>query len=162
MESGLGYGLSQTDGTSTPVEAPSYEVVARMENDINDLIGALAVLGVERCSKCKQFFRKSDPGAVFDCGSLICYECVPDWWSAAAGQLGAEEHRKLEGKLGLWLRRYHQAEVIRQSRKSSDTRELKFELVTRCLECQGSGKILDGERCRFCDGGGTVRIAVPK
>ena len=40
--------------------------------------------------------------------------------------------------------------------------EREFQIVTTCVECHGSGKLLEGERCRFCNALGTVWIVVPK
>jgi DnaJ-class molecular chaperone len=43
-----------------------------------------------------------------------------------------------------------------------DTSHAEFQIVAKCVECAGSGKLMEGERCRFCNGLGTVRIVVPK
>ncbi len=150
--------------THDPVENPLFAILARVEHDLNDVIGALALLGVKRCSQCKQFFRSADPGALFDdCGQLVCYGCIPDWWPSLSMRLGVEERERIEGKLASWLRKYHRAEVIKVTPGSVlDTTNAEFQIAVKCLECSGSGKLMEGERCRFCNGLGTVRIVVPK
>jgi len=143
-----------------PGEPPSFETLARLERDVNDLIGALALLGVKRCGHCKQFFRSSDPGALFDCGELVCFGCIREWWSSYSGKLHVTSRDEIERKLSAWLRKYHQAEIV----KEGSDKQLPpgdFQIVTTCSECRGSGKLLEGQRCRFCNGLGTVWIVVP-
>lgn len=132
-----------------------------LQQDIDHLVRALELLGVKRCLRCRQFFRTSDPGALFGSGEAVCYSCLPDWWAELSPQLGIAEREKLEAKLCAWLRKYHGAETLRgQDRmRPSDVHESEFQLVVQCTECRGSGKLLEGERCRFCEGLGTVRIA---
>jgi hypothetical protein len=162
MQRELGNGYSPV-GTHDPVENPSFATLARVEHDLNDVIGALALLGVKRCSQCKQFFRSADPGALFDCGQLVCYSCVPKWWPSESMGLGVEERERIEGKLASWLRKYHRAEVVKVIPGSvPDTTHTEFQIAAKCQECGGSGKLMEGERCRFCNGLGTVRIVVPK
>ena len=142
---------------------PCSKVVSRVEHDLNDLIGALALLGVKRCSQCRQFFRSAEPGALFDCGQIVCYKCIPDWWSSSSRRLGVTDRERIEGKLASWLRKYHRAEVVKETPgKVPDTINIEFQMIAKCLECAGSGKLMEGERCRFCNGAGTVRIVVPK
>jgi hypothetical protein len=134
-----------------------------MEHDLNDLIDALALLGVKRCSQCKKFLRSADRGALFDCGQLICYSCIPDWWSSQSMQLGVTDRERIEGKLASWLRKHHRGEVVKAAPGTvPDTSDAEFQIVAKCLECAGSGKLMEGERCRFCNGLGTVKIVVPK
>jgi hypothetical protein len=162
MQQELGNGHSQV-GAHDPPENPLFATLARVEHDLNDLIGALALLGVKRCSRCRQFFRCADPGALFDCGQLVCYGCIPDWWSSVSARLGVADREQLEGKLASWLRKHHRAEVIKVTPGSvPDTTNAEFQIAAKCLECAGSGKLMEGERCRFCNGLGTVRIVVPK
>jgi len=160
MQPEVGSGLSQTDNE---VANSLFETVTRVEHDLKDLIGALALLGVKRCSQCRQFFRCADPGALFDNGQLVCYSCIPNWWSSLSTRLGVTDRERTEGKLASWLRKYHRAEVVKEtSGKVTDTPNAEFQIVAQCLECAGSGKLMEGERCRFCNGHGTVRIVVPK
>jgi len=149
--------------THDPVENPLFATLARVEHDLKDVIGALALLGVKRCSRCKQFFRSADPGALFDYGQLVCYTCVPDWWPSESRGLGVEERERVEGKLASWLRKYHRAEVVKVTPGSTpDATNTEFQIAAKCQECGGSGKLMEGERCRFCNGLGTVRIVVPR
>ena len=155
-------GLAQV-GTHDPAAASLFETLARVEHDLYDLIGALALLGVKRCSQCRQFFRCADPGALFDCGQLICYKCIPDWWSSSSQRLGVTDRELIEGKLASWLRKYHRGEVVKETPgELPDMSNAEFRMIAKCLECSGSGKLIKGERCRFCNGAGTVRIMVPK
>lgn len=148
--------------TAGAVESSVFETVSRIERDLNDLVEALALLGVKRCSCCRHFFRSSDPGVLFDYGKLVCFTCIPGWWSSQSSQIGVMEREKIESKLSAWLRKYHGAEIVKEGREDPEGGEHEFQIVTSCFECRGSGKIMEGERCRFCNGLGTVRIVVPK
>ena len=110
----LGNGLSKV-GPHDLADNPLFESVSRVENDLNDLIGALSLLGVKRCSQCRQFFRSAEPGALFDCGQIVCYKCIPDWWSSLSRHLGVTDRERTEGKLASWLRKYHGAEVVKET-----------------------------------------------
>jgi hypothetical protein len=161
MQPELGSGISKV-ATHDPPENSLFENLSRVEHDLNDLIGALALLGVKRCSQCRQFFRSAEPGALFDYGQLVCYKCVPDWWPSCSGRLGVTDRERAEGKLASWLRKYHRAEVVKETPGNvPDTSNVEFQMIAKCLECSGSGKLMEGERCRFCNGAGTVRIMVP-
>jgi hypothetical protein len=162
MQSELGNGVSQA-GTHDPADHSLFETLSRVEHDVNDLIGALALLGIKRCSQCRQFFRSTDPGALFENGHTVCYGCIPHWWSLASTKLSVAERERIEGKLASWLRKYHRAEVVKETPgKVLDTSDAEFQIVSKCGECGGSGKLMEGERCRFCNGFGTVRIVVPR
>lgn len=162
MQLETGSGLSPA-GTHDQAASSLVETLSRVEHDLNDLIGALALLGVKRCSLCRQFFRCADPGALFDYGQLVCYGCIPNWWSSLSIRVGVKDRERTEGKLASWLRKYHRAEVVKETPgKVTDTSNAEFQIVAQCLECAGSGKLMEGERCRFCNGVGTVRIVVPK
>ena len=139
-----------------------FQNLSQIRHDLQDVIDALALLGIKRCSECNKFFRCSDPGALFDCGKIVCYGCVPGWWSKISEQLRVEERETLETRLSSWLRKHHGAEIVKQETgKISERNPLQFQIVVRCRECLGSGKLLEGERCRFCNGFGTVRVVVP-
>jgi hypothetical protein len=133
-----------------------------IERDLNALIGAVALLGLKRCSQCGQFYRGADSGALFDGGELVCYGCVAAWWSAQSPELSAVDRQKLETKLASWLRKHHQAQVLKDPAKLPAPDQCLVKLATSCVECGGSGKLLEGERCRFCDGQGTVFVVVLK
>jgi hypothetical protein len=162
MAVGLDREFAQGSETRSAQDS-SFATLSHVEQDLNDVIAALALLGVKRCSQCRQFFRSSEPGMLFDFGKLVCYECVPTWWPPLSAQLNVEEREKIEGKLSAWLRKYHRAEVVKETPgKVPDTRDTEFQIAAKCMECGGSGKLMEGERCRFCNGFGTVRIVVPK
>lgn len=162
MQPETGNGVSRV-GTHDRAEDPLFETLARVEHDLNDLIGGLALLGVKRCWQCRRFFRCADPGALFESDQIVCYDCVPDWWPSLSTRLGVEERERIEVKLASWLRKYHRAEVVKATPGSGpDTANAEFQIAAKCLECAGSGKLMEGERCRFCNGLGTVRIVVPK
>jgi hypothetical protein len=140
-----------------------FESVSRVEHDVDDLIGALALLGVKRCSQCRQFFRSAEPGALFEGGQSVCYKCIPGWWPSFSSRMSVTDREQIEGKLASWLRKYHRAEVVKEPPgKVPDTGNVEFQMIARCLECAGSGKLMEGERCRFCNGSGTVRIVVQR
>ena len=162
MAVGLDREFSQGSETRRAQDS-SFETLSHVEHDLNDVIAALALLGVKRCSQCKQFFRSSEPGTLFDYGKLVCYDCVSTWWPPLSAQLNVADREKIEGKLAAWLRKYHRAEVVKETPgKVLDTSDAEFQIVAKCMECGGSGKLMEGERCRFCNGFGTVRIVVPK
>ena len=162
MQPEIGNGLSEA-GTHDPAEDSLFATLSRVEHDVNDLMEALALLGVKRCSQCRKFFRCAEPGALFDCGELVCYGCIPDWWPSESMRLGVEERERIEGKLASWLRKHHRATIVKVTPGSvPETSDTEFQIAARCQECAGSGKLMEGERCRFCNGLGTVRIVVPK
>jgi hypothetical protein len=162
MQHAIGKGHSPAE-THISAEDSLFETLMRIDRDLNDLIGALALLGVKRCSQCRQFFRCADPGALFECEQAVCYGCIPDWWSSVSTRLGVSDREHIEGKLASWLRKHHHAEVIKATPGSvPDVSSAEFQIVAKCLECAGSGKLMEGERCRFCNGLGSVRIVVPR
>jgi hypothetical protein len=153
---------AQSSAARSEVEGSVFETLSRIERDLNDLVEALALLGVKRCSRCRQFLKCSEPGSLFDYGRLVCFTCIPDWWSAQSTQLPVLERERIESKLSAWLRKYHHAEIVKEVRDEGTNEDHEFQIVTGCFECRGSGKLMEGERCRFCNGLGTVRIVVPR
>ena len=152
-------GFLQAGERSGQAEPSLFETVSHIQQDVTALMDALAILGIKRCSECKQFLNSSDPGSLFDSGQLVCYRCVPNWWSSFSTKLVVADREKLEAKLSSWLRKYHGAEVVKEDRgKLPDVNPDQFRIVVHCSECYGSGKLLEGERCRFCNGFGTVWI----
>jgi hypothetical protein len=145
-------------------EPQSPDTLSRLQQDLKDVVDALTLLGVKRCSTCRKFFRASEPGSLFDYGEFVCYGCMPDWWSSISPRLSVAEREKMEGRLSSWLRRYHRAEILKgeDREKRTGPSQSEFQIVVQCTECRGSGKLLEGERCRFCDGLGTVCIAAPR
>jgi hypothetical protein len=161
MEIGLDH-ESRSNSNGSP-DSPSSETVSHVESELNDVVAALGLLGVKRCSQCRHFFRTSEPGALFDYGKLVCYDCVPRWWRELSAKISNRDREDIEGKLSSWLRRYHGAEVVKEDPANlPDARETEMQIVTQCRECRGSGKLLQGERCRFCNGLGTVWLVVPR
>ncbi len=154
--------LSARNGINDPQEGSVPEQLDRVQRDLKDIVDGLKLLGIKRCSQCKKFFNSADPAALFDYGDLVCYACVPAWWSSLSGQLGIAERDKLEASLSTWLRKYHDAEVVKEDPGEEARSQYEFQIVVQCTECRGSGKILDGERCRFCKGRGTVWIVTPR
>lgn len=135
---------------------------SQIQHDLRDLTDALALLGIKRCSVCHKFFRCSDQGALFDCGKIICFGCVPAWWREMSAHFNSAERDQIATQLSSWLRKYHGAEVVKQkTEQGPEPNSSHFQIVVRCRECLGSGKLLEGERCRFCNGFKTVSVVVP-
>jgi hypothetical protein len=135
------------------------EILARHEFDLDRLKEAFALLGVSPCSRCKKFFRRSDPGALFDAGQPVCYGCIREWWPERSAQLSVKEREATEGKLASWLRNHHHAEVFKDPAKLPDSSLQELHLVAHCLECHGTGTLM-GQRCPHCAGRGTVWVIV--
>lgn len=136
------------------------EILTRHELDLSRLKDALGLLAVSPCSCCKKFFRRTDTGALFDAGELICYGCIHCWWTERCGQLSAKDRVDLEGKLVYWLRATHHAELFKDPTKLPETSQQELSLVASCLECRGSGTSMGQEQCRYCAGRGTVWVVV--
>jgi hypothetical protein len=140
------------------------EILARQQLDLDRMKDALSLLGVTPCSWCTKFYRRSDPGALFEAGGgdLICYTDIHKWWPRQSAQLGTKERETLEGKLVFWLRDSHHAELFKDPAKLPDSSLQDLHIVATCLECHGTGKLMGQERCRYCDGRGTVWVIVAK
>jgi hypothetical protein len=155
--------LVSQEGKSHNPAQPTTETVAQLRTELQEVINALALLGIQRCCRCRRFFRSSEAGALFDYTEVVCYSCVPEWWKSVSGQISVHDREKLESKLASWLRKYHQAQVIKQDKdESAGVHRYGFQMVVHCTECNGSGKLLEGERCRFCNGLGTIRVGIPE
>ncbi len=100
-------------------------------------------------------------GALFDCGELVCYGCVPEWWQRRRTELSVRDREVVERKLTRWLLDHHHAELIEQSAKLPESQLQELQIVVACHECHGTG-ILRRERCLYCDGRGTVWVVIPK
>jgi hypothetical protein len=135
---------------------------AQVLAELARLKDALALLGVRPCSSCKKFYRRTDPGALFDADDLICYACIPQWWPQHSAQLVLKDRETIEGKLVFWLRDHHRAEVFKDPAKLPETSLQELHIVATCLECRGAGKSMGQERCRFCEGRGTVWVIVSR
>lgn len=138
------------------------EILASQQLDLERLKDALALLGVSACSWCKKFLRRTDPGSLFDAGDLVCYGCIHEWWPQRFSQLDGKERENLEGKLVFWLRDFHRAELFKDPAKLPETSQQELHIVANCLECRGTGKLMGDERCRYCEGRGTVWVIVSR
>ena len=136
------------------------ERLASLERSLEHLKAGLGLLGVKPCSWCGAFYRRSDPGALFDCGELVCYDCVPRWWLRRCPELSAKDRQTAEGALRRWLVTHHHAEVIGKLGDLPKPERRLMELVTGCEQCEASGKTYAGGRCSHCDGRGTVWVVV--
>ena len=143
-------------------DTPLEEVLSRQQLDLDRMKDALGLLGVSDCSWCKKFLRRSDAGALFDAGELICFGCIREWWPQRSVQLGTKERETLESKLVFWLRDFHHAELFKDPAKLPESSLQELHLVANCLECHGTGKLMGQERCRYCDGRGTVWVIVSR
>ena len=138
------------------------ETLSRQQAEIDRMKDALALLGVAQCSWCKKYYRRSEPGAMFDGGELVCYGCIPQWWPQRREQLSGKDRDDVEGKLVFWLRQFHKAESFKDPDKLPESSQQELSLEAKCLECRGTGTSGGDERCRFCEGRGLVWIVVPK
>jgi hypothetical protein len=138
------------------------ETIARQQNDLDRLKDALGLLGVHECAPCKRFFRRTDPGTLFDAGGeLVCYGCIREWWTQRYDQLEEKERQNIEGKLVFWLRDYHHAESFKDPAKLPPSSDQELSIDAKCLECKGVGK-LGEEPCRYCEGRGKVWVVVSR
>jgi hypothetical protein len=144
-----------------PEKSPD-DRLTNLERGLERMKAGLGLLGVTPCSWCGNFYRHSDPGALFSAvgGELVCYNCIPRWWSHRCPELGAEDRKKAERLLRRWLVSHHHAEVILQAEHMPKPEGLMLSMVTGCEECDGGGKTETGRRCHHCDGRGTVWVVV--
>jgi hypothetical protein len=143
-------------------ESDPRDVLARHQLELDRVKDALALLGVNACAWCRKFVRRSDPGALFDAGELVCYSCIREWWPERSAQLGVKERETLEGKLVFWLRDFHRAETFKDPAKLPEASLQELHIVANCLECRGTGKSMGEDRCRYCEGRGTVWVIVSR
>ena len=137
------------------------EILSRHELALTRLKDGLGLLGVSPCAKCEKFFRRTEPGTMFETGSeRICYGCIREWWPQQSAQLSIKDRENLEGKLVFWLREHHHAELVKDPAKLPTSSLQELNIVANCLECRGTGKLAGEERCRYCDGRGTVWVIV--
>lgn len=138
------------------------ERLARAERDLEQMRYGLDLLGVRRCSLCKQFFQSSDQSALFNDGTeLVCFGCIQEWWPAYSGTLEVADRQSIERKLVRWLGAHHRAEIIHQFRKLPDEQSEEFRFVADCDQCGGTGELL-GAQCRYCGGKREMWIVIPK
>ncbi|MGA8272070.1 MAG: hypothetical protein WB919_10980, partial [Candidatus Sulfotelmatobacter sp.] len=111
---------------------------------------------------CKKFVRRSDAGALFDAGELICYGCIAEWWQQRRERLRGKDRENVEGKLVFWLCDHHHAELFKDPAKLPESSQQELNIVANCLECRGTGKSLGQEHCRYCEDRGTVWVIVSR
>jgi hypothetical protein len=145
-----------------PDESDPRDILARHQLELDRMKDAFALLGVNTCSWCKKFVRRTDPGSLFDAGELVCYGCIREWWPERSAQLGVKERESLEGKLVFWLRDFHRAETFKDPAKLPEASQQELHIVANCLECRGTGKSMGEDRCRYCEGRGTVWVIVSR
>ena len=133
--------------------------LAGLERELERLTTGIALLGIKPCVWCRKFFRNSDPGILFEAGPTVCYGCIPEWWHHQSDELTTKQRETVEFELKNWLVRAHHAEVVKSPDKLSKDPVPKLQIVVSCYECGASGNLHD-ERCRFCDGRGTVWVVV--
>jgi hypothetical protein len=138
------------------------DILTRQQFDLNRLKEAFGLLGITACSRCQKFYRRTEPGTLFDAGELVCYACIHEWWPQRCAQLSSKDRETLEGKLVFWLRDYHQAETFKDPAKLPDPSLQELHIVANCLECHGTGKSLGQDHCRYCEDRGTVWVIVSK
>jgi hypothetical protein len=136
------------------------ERLASLERGMESLKSGLGLLGIRPCSWCGTFYRRSDAGALCDCGELVCYDCIPRWWPQRSPELSADARQTVERQLRHWLVSHHNAEVIGKPEDLPKPDRLMLKLVTGCEQCGNTGKTETGGRCHYCDGRGTVWVVV--
>ncbi|MGA7635056.1 MAG: hypothetical protein WCB11_30190, partial [Terriglobales bacterium] len=104
----------QSEPASEPTSQSTMDaVLARQQSELDRLKEAFELVGVNACHWCRKFYRRAEPGALFDAGGkLVCYGCISKWWPQCCAQLNAKEREDLEGKLVFWLKANHNAEVF--------------------------------------------------
>jgi len=136
------------------------ERLGSLERSLKQLKDGLGLLGVKPCVWCGKFRRHANPGALFDCGELVCFDCVPRWWLHRSPELRVGDRQRIESELRRWLVSHHNAEVIGKLGDLPKPEQLLMKLVTGCEQCDASGKTYSGGRCHHCDGRGTVWVVV--
>jgi hypothetical protein len=137
------------------------ERLSGLERRLKRQEAGLGLLGLRPCNCCGTFYRRSDAGALCDCGELVCYDCIPRWWSQRSPKLSTEERQTVERELRQWLVGRHHAEVIGKLKDLPEPDRLMMKLVTGCEQCGGTGKTSGtGGICHHCDGRGTVWVIV--
>lgn len=134
-------------------------LVARIERDLGNRKNGLGLLGIKPCCCCGRFFRLSERSQLFDCGELVCLNCIHEWWTSRAPELTVEERDITELKRVHWLVNHHRAKVIRKTEEFLNPQRRGLHLVVSCARCDGTGISLR-RRCQACDGQGTVCLAI--
>jgi hypothetical protein len=133
--------------------------IADLERDLEHLTTGVALLGIKRCFWCKKFYRTSEAGLLFDSGATVCFNCIPAWWPQYSTEVTDKQREIVEFELKNWLIRCHHAEAVRNPEKLPKDPPPRLQIVVSCYECKGTGDNA-GERCRFCDGRGSIWVLV--
>jgi hypothetical protein len=146
---------------SDQVQDETREILARLERELMRLKSGLELLGVKACCWCKNLFRASEPGSLFDAGELVCFTCVREWWPERSRALPAHDRELTEHRLVHWLLNHHGAKVIRNHERIPSGEQQDLRLVAACEECEGEG-MWAGTKCHFCGGRGALWVVIPK
>jgi len=136
------------------------ERLTRIERELEHQKTGLALLGVKPCSRCDIFYQRSNPGTLFNCGELVCFKCIQQWWIDRSPELSPNDRTKIESELCRWLLNHHQAELILRLDDLPNPEQLRIKLVVGCEACNSEGKTHSGKKCTQCDGRGTVWVVV--
>jgi hypothetical protein len=136
------------------------ERLTRIERELEHQKTGLALLGVKPCSRCDIFYQRSNPGTLFNCGELVCFKCIQQWWLDRSPELSPNDRTKIESELCRWLLNHHQAELILRLDDLPNPEQLRIKLVVGCEACNSEGKTHSGKKCTQCDGRGTVWVVV--
>lgn len=136
------------------------ERLARIERELEHQKTGLGALGVKPCCRCGIYYLRSNPGALFNGGELVCFKCIQQWWLDRSPKLSPDERTKTESDLCRWLLNHHQAELILRIGDLPSPEQLRIKLVVACETCNGEGKTHSGKKCAQCDGRGTVWVVV--
>jgi hypothetical protein len=145
-------------GDQMPSDTP--DELARLERELARLKSGLELLGIKACCWCKNLYRATEPGNLFEAGELVCFTCIRHWWPARSQGLAAHDRELTEHKLVHWLLAYHGAKVVRDAGKVPFVSEQDLRLVAACEECDGKG-VWAGAKCHFCDGRGALWVVIP-
>ena len=137
-----------------------YQKLASLEREQEHLKAGLGLLGIRPCTRCGVFYRRADAGALCDCGELVCYNCIPQWWQHRSPQLSAKGRQAVEREMRQWLVSHHNAQVIGKAEDLPKPDRLIMKLVTGCEQCDGIGKTSAGRPGHHCDGRGTVWVVI--
>lgn len=143
-----------------PHHDDTRDALARVEQELARLKSGLELLGVKACCCCRNLFRATEPGNLFDAGELVCFACIHHWWTERSPGLAAPDRELIEHKLVHWLLNHHGAKVIQDHRKLPAGGPQELRLMAACEECEGKGSWA-GARCHFCDGTGALCLVFP-
>src|SRR5271157_4632321 len=77
------------------------ERLTRLERELEHQKTGLAALGVKPWSRCDIFYLRSNPGTLFNCGELVCFNCIQQWWLDRSPNLSRVPHTPVL-RVGSW------------------------------------------------------------